>query len=26
MQLPGGGGVRLYQPKHPTALRLGKAP
>ena len=26
MQLPGGGGVRLYQPKHPTALRPGKAP
>ena len=26
MQLPGGGGVRLYQPKHPTALRLGKTP
>jgi catechol 2,3-dioxygenase-like lactoylglutathione lyase family enzyme len=26
MQLPGGSGVRLYQPKHPTALRLGKTP
>jgi catechol 2,3-dioxygenase-like lactoylglutathione lyase family enzyme len=26
MQLPGGGGVRLYQPKHPTALHLGKTP
>ena len=22
MQLPGGGGVRLYQPKHPTAFGL----
>jgi catechol 2,3-dioxygenase-like lactoylglutathione lyase family enzyme len=26
MQLPGGDGVRLYQPKHPTALGLGKTP
>lgn len=24
MQLPGGGKVGLYQPKHPTALPLGK--
>ena len=24
MQLPGGSGLRLYQPKHPTALHLGK--
>jgi catechol 2,3-dioxygenase-like lactoylglutathione lyase family enzyme len=23
MQLPGGGEIGLYQPKHPTALRLG---
>jgi catechol 2,3-dioxygenase-like lactoylglutathione lyase family enzyme len=23
MRLPGGGGVHLYQPKHPTALGLG---
>jgi catechol 2,3-dioxygenase-like lactoylglutathione lyase family enzyme len=22
MQLPGGGGIRLYQPKHPSALGL----
>jgi hypothetical protein len=25
MQRPGGGGIRLYQPKHPTALGLKKA-
>jgi len=24
MQLPGGGTVGLYQPKHPTALRIGQ--
>lgn len=24
MQLPGGGTIGLYQPKHPTALRIGE--